>query len=240
MPHYSKVSADEYNKYGGESGYLQNQGYYVYRNKRLIIKGTWFKLIKKEELNKLIRVRVDIPNTLDHLWKIDVKKSQADLPPVIRNELRKIINKIEDKGRKVYRKRGTTLRSSTHFPIWNRVASGNQVKYEINRNHPFIVDLLSSKNGKSNTQVRQLLSIVESSFPKDLFYQDVSSDPDKLKQPTIAKKDFKKLAVLFIETWKNNGMNEKDIVKKILSTDPFILNNDQTIEILEEMGLLHE
>ncbi|MEA2095703.1 MAG: ATP-binding protein, partial [Candidatus Cloacimonadota bacterium] len=80
LPHYNKISRDEYEKYSGAGGYLQNQGFYVYRNRRLIIKGTWFRLIKKEELTKLLRVQIDIPNSLDHLWKIDVKKSHASPP----------------------------------------------------------------------------------------------------------------------------------------------------------------
>ncbi|MBU2628967.1 MAG: ATP-binding protein, partial [Proteobacteria bacterium] len=52
LPHYNKTSREEYQKYSCSGGYLQNQGFYVYRNRRLIIKGTWFRLIKKEELTK--------------------------------------------------------------------------------------------------------------------------------------------------------------------------------------------
>ena len=61
-------------KYEGEGGYAKNQGFYVYRANRLIIKGTWFGLLKKSEFTKLCRVRIDIDNDLDTDWKIDVKK----------------------------------------------------------------------------------------------------------------------------------------------------------------------
>jgi hypothetical protein len=80
LPRHNAVSKSEWKKYEGQAGYLHEQGFYVYRNRRLIIKGTWFRLIPKAELTKLLRVRVDIPNTLDHLWRIDVKKSQASPP----------------------------------------------------------------------------------------------------------------------------------------------------------------
>ena len=56
LPHHSKVPRSEYEAFGGEEGYLQSQGFYLYRNRRLIVKGTWFRLIRKEVLNKLIRV----------------------------------------------------------------------------------------------------------------------------------------------------------------------------------------
>ena len=45
LPHYSKVSAQDYEYYAGGGGYLKNQGFYVYRNRRLLISGTWFRLI---------------------------------------------------------------------------------------------------------------------------------------------------------------------------------------------------
>jgi len=58
LPHASKVSKQDYEKYGGEDGYLQNQGFYVYRNRRLIIKATWFRIIPKTELNKLLLTQI--------------------------------------------------------------------------------------------------------------------------------------------------------------------------------------
>ncbi|MGF1817104.1 ATP-binding protein, partial [Vibrio splendidus] len=111
LPHYSKVSAQDYERFAGEGGYLHNQGFYVYRNKRLIIKSTWFRLMPKEELTKLIRVRVDIPNSLDHIWKIDVKKSNANPPESVRKGLKQIISEVEYSGRRVFKQKGRRLKS---------------------------------------------------------------------------------------------------------------------------------
>ena len=56
-----------------------------------MIWGTWFRLAPKEEFFKLTRVQVDIPNSLDHLWSLDIKKSSASPPDIIRNRLRDLI-----------------------------------------------------------------------------------------------------------------------------------------------------
>jgi hypothetical protein len=40
LPHYSKITLSEYDRLGGEEGFLRNQGFYVYRNDRLIINGS--------------------------------------------------------------------------------------------------------------------------------------------------------------------------------------------------------
>ena len=87
LPYASKVSAKDKKKLGELCDLRSNQGFYIYRNKRLIIWGTWFRLIKVQELNKLARIRVDIPNTLDSIWEIDIKKSTASLPDVIKRNL---------------------------------------------------------------------------------------------------------------------------------------------------------
>ena len=67
LPHLSRMSRADLELAGGEDGLRRHQGFYVYRNKRLITYGTWFRLLRQEELTKLARVQVDIPNTLDHL-----------------------------------------------------------------------------------------------------------------------------------------------------------------------------
>ena len=94
LPHHARVSQSQWDHYGGAEGYVRNQGFYVYRERRLIIHGTWFGLARQTELTKLARVRVDIPNSLDQPWKIDVKKASAQLPPSVRDRLRRIIERL--------------------------------------------------------------------------------------------------------------------------------------------------
>src|SRR5262249_2427852 len=53
----------------------RNQGCYVYRNKRLVAAGSWFRIGELAELSKLARVRIDIGNEQDAAWDLDIKKS---------------------------------------------------------------------------------------------------------------------------------------------------------------------
>ena len=80
LPHVSKMTQDEIKSLGGKEGLRRQQGFYVYRNKRLLVWGTWFRMMRQGDLSKLARIQVDIPNTLDDLWTLDIKKSSA-LPP---------------------------------------------------------------------------------------------------------------------------------------------------------------
>ena len=54
LPHHDKVSEEEWKRYAGPEGYVKNQGFYLYRNRRLIIHGTWFRLARQSELTKTL------------------------------------------------------------------------------------------------------------------------------------------------------------------------------------------
>lgn len=81
LPHKTKFATpEEFDKAGGFKGWNFHQGIYVYRNKRLIVYGTWFDYIKKEPAYNLARIKLDISSNSDDLWNIDIKKSTASLP----------------------------------------------------------------------------------------------------------------------------------------------------------------
>ena len=54
LPHRTKFKSDnEYQKAGGPKGWSYHQGVYVYRNRRLILCGTWFDYLKKRNLHSI-------------------------------------------------------------------------------------------------------------------------------------------------------------------------------------------
>lgn len=70
LPHRSKLSAAEQDDGAGAHGWNQQQGFYLYRGKRLLVQGGWLGLgFAKEEHAKLARVRIDFPASLDHEWQ---------------------------------------------------------------------------------------------------------------------------------------------------------------------------
>src|SRR5204863_116063 len=70
LPHKDRLEADVHDFASGPDGWTAQQGFYVYRNERLLLAGSWLGLGQgrawtKEEAHRLARVRVDIPNTAD-------------------------------------------------------------------------------------------------------------------------------------------------------------------------------
>ena len=240
LPHYNKSSREDYEKYAGVEGYLQNQGFYVYRNKRLIIKGTWFRLIKKEELTKLIRVQIDIPNSLDHLWKIDVKKSNASPPESIKKELRSIIDKIATSGKRVYQRRGKKLRDRIKEPAWNRLQKDGSIQYIINRDHYLVSQLENQLTSEQQLELKTLISMIEGSFPAELFYSDVAKTPETLSKPDFISNTYSLLLDAMIQPMIKNSISPEKIIERILSCDPFASYPEETEKLLKEKGILNE
>ena len=106
LPHISKLLPDEIASLGGEEGLRKQQGFYVYRNKRLLVWGTWFRMYEARRTSKLARIQVDIPNSVDDLWTLDIKKSTAIPPTQIRKSLVSVIARIADRSKRTWTFRG--------------------------------------------------------------------------------------------------------------------------------------
>lgn len=175
LPHISKMTAKEIKTAGGKEGLRKQQGFYIYRNKRLLIWGTWFRMMRKGELSKLARIRVDIPNTLDNLWTLDIKKSSAIPPEEVRENLAHVIDKIGEKSKVKFTRRGKIETDDTQVHLWNRMkARDGGFYYEINRKHP-IVETLNDELGESR-QLDALLTQIERNLPLNQLYIDLNND----------------------------------------------------------------
>jgi hypothetical protein len=218
LPHHNKISRSEYDAFGGEEGYLQSQGFYLYRNRRLIVKGTWFKLIRKEVLNKLIRVRVDIPNSLDSLWKIDVKKAEADPPETVLKELRKLVHRIAGIGQRVYTRRASRLQEGNLVPVWKREVFEGRVRYSLNEKHPLLNELLSDGDEKRAARMRACLRLVSHSFPSDLYFPDAAADAIDYDSPVDDPLQVEVVARL-IEVLKGLGFEGAELRQQLNKTE---------------------
>lgn len=177
LPHHSKVSPRDYERLGGKEGYLRGQGFYIYRNRRLIIHGTWFRMARQDEMTKLARVQVDIPNTLDHLWTIDVRKSRAQPPEAVKRRLRGILERIRDGARRPYVHRGTTAVQRHSEPTWQRLHLNNRVNYQPNPRHPLISEFRSDLPEAMRSRFDGLLSVMGASLPFAMLFNDMASRP---------------------------------------------------------------
>jgi hypothetical protein len=234
LPHYSKLSEIEHEKLGGNEGFLRNQGFYVYRNDRLIVHGTWFRLAKFGEMSQLIRIGVDIPNSMDEIWKITVDKSDAQLPTLLRNRLRQIVDGLKGRSSRVYRSKGGRIDRPGKVPVWSRYTRNNEVTYRINAEHPIIASLLSSDEGSLASTV---INLVQSNFPVSAFVDDANLRPENISQTVASRTEMKALLDVTIPSMLIANDNDLSaMIDELRRTEPFSANWPMVKEYLDAKG----
>lgn len=175
LPHLSKLSQDDLDKVGGKDRLRSEQGFYVYRNKRLIIWGTWFRLERKDELNKLARVMVDIPNSLDYMWSIDIKKSAATLPDIIKKNMYNAVYESVLCSEAVHTYRGRKEKKDKDIEyVWERVKVRDGYEYQINRKIPQLELLESTLDESQLRLLSSVINTIEEAFPVSALYVDAA------------------------------------------------------------------
>lgn len=205
LPYANSLTEDNKRMLGNPKSIYDDQGFYIYRNKRLIIRGSWLRMKIRSEFNKLARVRVDIPSSLDSLWMLDVKKSSAKIPDKIKDQLQISIKDSIVRSKREVKYIGKKESEAEH-PLWQRIdLHGGKVKYEINRgNNPLYSALAEMLDDKQLVALNTYLDKIEEFIPKGLIVSDnadslniVNSDADSDEEELIEQ-------VLFLASCSND------------------------------------
>ena len=233
LPHISKLSQKELKALGGNDGLRRRQGFYVYRNKRLIIWGDWFRLMRHGDLSKLARVQVDIPNTLDDLWTLDVKKSKAVPPVEVKRNLSVIVQKIAEGSKRTWTFRGKKETSEEVIHVWNRMVGRNGVFYEVNADHPMFHKLVAKYPG-IQSDLGMLLKQIGMALPLNSLYIDLTSDEKLARDSDDAAKEIIDLLKSIVAT-EPSGQKRNDLIEALKLAEPFCAYADE-IDFAKKRG----
>ncbi|MGL4762497.1 MAG: ATP-binding protein [Sarcina sp.] len=235
LPHISHLSKEDMIKVGGKDKLKKEQGFYIYRNKRLIIWGTWFRLETKQELTKLARVKVDIPNSLDYMWNIDIKKSSASLPDSIKKNLCSCVAEAMSNSERVHNYRGRKNKEDNDFDyIWERITNKdrNGYDYKINREIPQVKALKEMFDKNQYKLVEKLLSHLEDNFPISTMYLDASKGQINQENNQLIDSLFNDLKEN-MEALEKQGLDKQVMLKELLRVEPYC-NKKELIELAKK------
>lgn len=241
LPHVNKLTTEDIKKVGGKESLRTEQGFYIYRNKRLIIWGTWFRLGYKNELTKLARVRVDIPNSMDYLWDIDIKKSRAILPEKIKINLYNAVIQSCNISERVHVYKGRKINNDNNIHTWNVIEKRKEdgLGIEINLNNPLIIQFIDTLDANQKKYFITLIEDIEQTLPLDFIYTQIAKgyNTDSHTESNKDKELFEEFKSR-IETAVAIGLDKNqtiDILKhhERYSCNKLIQNN---IETLKKIG----
>lgn len=231
LPHRDMLTPEEFENNAGPAGWTAQQGFYVYRNERLLVAGGWLGLgsprpWNREEIYRLARIRLDIPNTADADWKIDVRKSTARPPVSLRPWLTKLAENTREQARRVFAFRGTPGPTVGKDPIgqaWRveRLRSG--LRYKIDESHPAVAAVME-RSGELQPLVKAMLRVIEETVPVQRIWLDTAENKETPRtgfegDPTAAVIEV--ATVLFNDLIERKGLSVENARKSMLRTEPF-------------------
>lgn len=234
LPHKDMLKPREYECAAGPEGWVSQQGFYVYRNRRLLVAGGWLGLGKgrawhREEAHKLARIRVDIPNSVDADWKIDVRKSRAHPPITVRPWLTTLAEDARERARKTFAYRGGNRAVQGSDPVsavWVRKDLRSGVCYRVDETHPAVAAVFAACGERSDL-VKTMIRVLEETVPVQRIWLDTmeSRETPKMGFSGLAANApqgvIEILKTLYADMTTRGGMAPDDAVESLLRREPF-------------------
>lgn len=228
LPPTSDLVKEDFDRGAGIKGWNAHQGFYIYRNNRMIIHGEWLGMYKQEEHSKLSRIRVNLPNNVhtDTEWHLDIKKSYIQPPPDIYQDLKRIADESRKDAVNIYRQIGKVKRKESKkedISVWTDHTRKGQRCYQINKEHPLIKSFIAENTDSNRSRVNRLFRLLEETLPLTIIIANESEHRDMQKYP-FENKSESDLVTMIAELYKflsAGGLEHEAIIQEILRTEPF-------------------
>ena len=150
LPHRSDMTKAEEADFARISN--RGQGFYVYREGRLIQDGGWMEVFLSEPHHSLLRIEFDFSHKLDEAFRIDVKKSRILFHPDLEYGLRKILQPVYREAGARYRRKSRV--DSNQKGIVNHESANKNIAATPNTAKPQVtgVDLKAQTAEVSNNR----------------------------------------------------------------------------------------
>ncbi len=237
LPQYSNLNQNDQNYMRGY-GLSEQQGFYIYRNNRLILEGGWLGLEGLSISNKFdyARIRVDISSKLDSAFSTNYMKDVIYIPEELKSTFKKIATKARTGSLKNYNymkgKKIIKPVKKDKIPVWNVKMSSNGVILSINDKHPIIESICQKLTDRDKKRLFDILS-------KNIPSSEITRSGMSSKQNDYS--NIKEVMEDMFDQLKEDGLANDEIAKKMAKCEPFCLNEDNMsilIDFLSDKGVL--
>jgi hypothetical protein len=229
IPHHTKMERSEYDRSGLEGGHKQNQGFYLYRRGRLLLHGSWLGLVRPAATRQLSRVQVDVPVELDAKWRVDIKKSSAEMPRELRQELRKLAEALGVGSARTYEWKGKRHPLKESWGFWSRVSVSGETTYVVNCSHPEIERLRHHMDSAGQHLLAELLALVSASLPLDQIFYDMAHQPADIRAAPVPVDALRRTLQGIVEQLRSDGKSIEE-ARKIVELLPMCDGNNSVVE----------
>lgn len=237
LPHSSHLNQIEFKSAGGPKGWRDQQGFYIYRENRLLYSGDWLGLFPKDAPSQLARIRIDIPNIADDSWQVDIKKSSVTPPDgLAKDRLRAIAKQVRAQSKEIFYFR--TSSSGKHPALkgnvnpWYHTGKEEGPEFALNYSHPILTEILNNIDDKNGKLLNTYLKLVQLGSPANVIQVTKVSEGDIQYVKDSEKESIIQLAWTFNQVTNVVAVDQMtDILSMQPSMDKF--NRETIVHILE-------
>lgn len=200
-------------------GLGEQQGFYIYRNGRIISEGGWLNLpgLTIDNKSQYARIRVDIPTTLDDEFKVNFMKNSVEIPEELKTQFIKIakIAKRESLHNYAYMKDPTLKKRKKKkdaIPVWSVTNTDAGIYLNINENHPIIMEITKDLTIRNR---KKLFSLLSKNIPVDRVQSNDFNNKGYTEQ------EIKQLLQETFDSLKGEGLTLEEIKQKMSNMEPF-------------------
>lgn len=234
LPFPSRLNPRDLDLAGGRDSLKTAHGFYVYRGGRLVVPGGWFRIVPADDLVRLARIRVDVPVELDHLWKLDIRKTVVEPPQLLRPHLRRIVGAVASRSRKVFTHRGIPTDDFDRVALWKRHdLRDGAAAWLINREHPLVRWVLAENPGA--VRAKMLLSALENTLPIHDIHIHTANDQPIAEPPVPEEAELESMARNLMGAFADLPEAAARLLESLPITEPFNRNPEATQRIVEKL-----
>ncbi|MEK5547458.1 ATP-binding protein [Paenibacillus sp. FSL L8-0689] len=243
LPHASFLNEQEYKRAGGNRGWRDHQGLYIYRENRLLHYGDWLGMFQKDTSSQLARIRIDLPNTADDDWQVDIKKSAVIPPDNAKTRLESIAKFVRKISRDIFYFRTQGAHSNQTFKgslnTWELSGSDEGQQFILNRNHPVLSEIQKRIDDETSKLLNMYLKFVQLGSPSNIV------DSPKVAEEVVqmVTDAMRELVVQFSSTLTKLHVvqNQQQLLDALITQPAFDGLNRITLKsILEEADIRYE
>ena len=221
IPYRNRLSQEEKRFLEKYYEFNINQGLYIYRNKRLITWGKWFGVARSNELSNLAKIRIDLPNSMDDSWEIDVKKSTLNIPMGIKNQLKEIITRAIGKSERVYKHRGYKRNNDGLIHIFDRFEKDKKVSYKINFDNPILQQLFENISDQDSRLLMSFIKQVSNNIPFDSIRYDMASKDREVEKVSIITDDEIYEEIITLMSFQSDIFSKQKLLENLKNTEVY-------------------
>jgi hypothetical protein len=192
---------------------------YIFRGNRLLYSGGWLGInVSKNIKSSPTKLAIEITNKSDKEWSIDIIKSKANLPILVKNKITiylKTINKM------IYKPpRKDRILTGIVEDLWVR-KDQERSGFKLNRNSRRIIDFVEALPEKLKSQLVELLNEIESSVPlkvEHTFKNEITINEDTNELSSEAKQEIK---LHLLKLIKGKGFSVAEAKDRVINNGAF-------------------